>query len=135
MTGAKVGRNVRVMKIIVNSVFLDIGDNTFIGNYTMFTGAAGTTIKIGKNCDISDRVNLFTGSHRIGTIEHAAGLGYGKDIVIGDGVWIGLGSSILPGVSIGDGAIVASCACVTNDVKTATMVAGVPAVMKKELYK
>ena len=122
------------MKIIVNGVKLEIGDNTFIGNFTMITGAENTTVKIGRNCDISDRVNIFTGTHHLGTIEHAAGEGYGKDIQIGDGVWIGLGASIMPGVIIGNGSVVASCGCVKNDVESGTLVAGVPAVFKKKLF-
>ena len=132
--GVNVGRNVRVMRIQVWGVNVEIGDNTFIGNDTFITGASGTTVRIGCNCDISDRVNIFTGTHHLGTIEHAAGEGYGKDIKIGDGVWIGLGASVMPGVNIGNGAVVASCGCVNKDVESGSLVAGVPAVFKKKLF-
>ena len=132
--GIRVGKNVRVMRIIINGVKLEIGDNTFIGNYTMITGASETVVKIGKNCDISDRVNIFTGTHRTGTLDHAAGEGYGMDITIEDGAWIGLGASVMPGVQIGKGAIIASCACVKNNVEQGTLVAGVPAVTKKKVF-
>ena len=48
-------------------------------------------------------------------------------IIISDDVWIGFNSTILKGVKIGKGAIVASCAVVTKDVEEYTVVAGNPA--------
>lgn len=87
-----------------------------------------------KNCDISGRVNIITGTHQIGTIEEAAGEGYGKDITIEDGVWIGFGSTILPGVTIGKAAIIAAGSVVTHNVAPGTMVAGVPAKFKKQIF-
>ena len=56
-----------------------------------------------------------------------------KPIFIGDHVWIGANSTILKGVSIGDGAIVAAGAVVTKDVKPNTIVAGCPAKEIKEI--
>jgi acetyltransferase-like isoleucine patch superfamily enzyme len=53
-------------------------------------------------------------------------------ITIGDHVWIGMRATILKGVTIGDGAIVAAGAVVTRDVPPGTLVAGVPAVVKRE---
>ena len=52
-------------------------------------------------------------------------------VTIGDHVWIGMRATILKGVTIGDGAIVAAGAVVTRDVAPATLVAGVPAVPKR----
>lgn len=56
-----------------------------------------------------------------------------KPIVIGDNVWIGEYASVLKGVTIGTGAIVASHAVVTKDVPPYTIVAGNPARVVKEL--
>lgn len=133
--GVNVGRNVRVMRIQVWGVNVEIGDNTFIGNDTFITGASGTTVRIGKNCDISDRVNILTGTHRLGTKKQAAGEGYGEDVSIGDGVWIGLGATIMPGVTIGNGTVVAACSCVKDNVGEYSLVAGVPAKYKKSLFE
>ena len=58
-----------------------------------------------------------------------------KPIKIGDNVWIGTGSIILKGVTIGDGAVIAAGSVVTKDVEPYTMVAGVPAVVKKRNIK
>ena len=54
-------------------------------------------------------------------------------VIIGHDCWIGANSTILPGVSIGDYCVVAAGSVVTKDVPSGTMVAGVPAVCKKEL--
>ena len=57
----------------------------------------------------------------------------GKNLHIGKNVWIGSRSVILPGVTIGDGAIVAAGAVVTKDVPANTVVGGVPAKVIKEI--
>lgn len=132
--GVKVGLNVRVARIRVEGVSLIIGDNTYIGDETFITGGK-SIVRIGKNCDISSRVNIVTGTHKLGTINKAAGEGYSNNIIIGDGVWIGFGATILNGVKIGNGSIIAAGSVVTKDVNACTLVAGIPAKWKKNLYK
>jgi virginiamycin A acetyltransferase len=56
-----------------------------------------------------------------------AALPHKGDTVVGNDVWIGYGSTIMPGVRIGDGAIVASCSVVTKDVPPYAIVGGNPA--------
>ncbi|EMI52256.1 acyltransferase [Rhodopirellula sallentina] len=51
----------------------------------------------------------------------------GGDVIIGDRVWIGYRALVMPGVTIGEGAVVAAGAVVTKDVEPFTIVAGVPA--------
>lgn len=132
--GAKIGLNVRLMRIRVQGIQLIIGNNTFIGDESLIMGTVNTKVIIGKNCDISSRVNLITGTHHLGTIEQAAGEGYGEDIIIEDGVWIGFGAIILPGVKIGKGSIVAAGSVVNTSVPDGVLVAGVPAKIKKYIY-
>lgn len=134
ISGINVGKNVRVMRIRVDGVHLIIGDNSFIGDETFITGGI-TTVSIGKNCDISARVNIVTGSHRIGTLSQAAGEDYAEDIVIEDGVWIGFGATILHGVTIGKGSIIAAGSVVTTNIPSGVLAAGVPAKVKKTLYQ
>ena len=95
---------------------MTIGDNSFIGTETMISGPINSRLVIGKNCDVSNRVNFILGSHEIGNFLHRASIGYGKDILVGDGTWIGFGASILPAVKIGNGAIVAAGSVVVTDV-------------------
>ena len=131
--GDIIGQNVRLMKIKVQGVILEIGNNTFIGDETIITGGKSKVI-IGANCDISSRVNIVTGTHKLGNIEQAAGEGYSRDITIEDGVWIGFGATILPGVIIGKGSIIAAGSVVTRDIPSGVLAAGVPAKIKKKLY-
>ena len=55
-----------------------------------------------------------------------------RPIIIGDKVWIGMRATILKGVVIGDGAIIAAGAVVTKDVSPGTLVGGVPAKLIKK---
>jgi maltose O-acetyltransferase len=54
-------------------------------------------------------------------------------ITIGDGAWLGARSTILPGVTIGAGAVVAAGSVVIGDVAPDVVVAGVPAVVRRQL--
>lgn len=54
-------------------------------------------------------------------------------ISVGNGVWIGAHATVLNNIGIGDGSVIAACACVRRDVPADTMVAGVPARVIKEL--
>ena len=57
-----------------------------------------------------------------------------SEIVIGDNVWIGARATILKGVTIGDGAVIASNSVVTKDVPAKCLVGGNPAVIKKKEF-
>ena len=120
-TGVDVGKNVRVMRIRVEGVKLSIGENTFIGDETIITGGK-SNVTIGKNCEISSRVSIVTGTHKIGNIEHAAADGYSEDIIIEDGVWVGYGVTILHGVTIGKGSIIGAGSVVTTIISSASFV-------------
>lgn len=132
--GASISENVRVMRIRVQGVNLKVDSNTFIGDDTLIMGAEGTNVVIGKNCDISSRVSIVTGTHHVGSLEQAAGKGYGEDIIIEDGVWVGFGATILHGVTIGKGSIIAAGSVVVANVPENVLVVGVPAKIKKTLY-
>lgn len=134
--GAKIGENVRINS---SARFwgpgrLVIGDDVWIGPATILCTGVGGDIAIGSHVDISLRVNMSTGSHEIDVAgEHSAGKGTQKSIVVEDGVWIGMGVTILQGVTIGRKAIVAAGSVVTRDCEACVLYAGVPAVKKKSL--
>jgi acetyltransferase-like isoleucine patch superfamily enzyme len=97
-----------------------IGDRTYINRRTEIMSKNSVTI--GKGCAISwDVVITDTDYHEI------IGTSSTKPIVIGDEVWIGCKSTILKGVTIGNGAVVAAGSVVTKDVDPHTLVAGIPA--------
>jgi acetyltransferase-like isoleucine patch superfamily enzyme len=81
-------------------------------------------IEIGKNCCIGEGVLLLTGSHNI----HSSRFDLvTKSITISDNVWVATNAIILPGVTIGEGAVVAAGSVVTKDVEPWTVVGGNPA--------
>lgn len=112
---------------ISRNLIISIGNKTFIGSNAVITGAVNSKVTIGSYCDISDHVHFVTGTHLIDEFGiRAAGNGYSKDIVIGNGVWIGYKVLIMPGVSVGDNSIIGAGSVVNKDVPEKTIVAGNP---------
>ena len=109
---------------------IHVGDNFHADyNCTMLDLAE---IRIGNNCLIGPDVGIYTAGHRLEPEGRTLDV-YGMPITIGNDVWIGGNSTILPGVSIGDGAVVAAGAVVTKDVEPNTIVGGVPAKVIKKI--
>ena len=134
LQGYTIAKSVRISSKarLSGAIKIQIGDGTYIGDNTVITGGMAS-IHIGNNCDVSDNVLICSGSHLIGDSTRRAGIGVGYPIIIGDGVWIGIGSIILPGVTIGEGSIIAAGSVVIKNVPPNCLVAGNPAVFKKEL--
>ncbi len=106
---------------------LKMGDNSNIGPYS-FIGCSGF-IEIGNRVMMGPRVNLLAENHNFGRTDipiKAQGVTR-SCIVIGDDCWLGASCSILAGVTIGQGSIVAAGAVVTRDVPPFSIVGGVPA--------
>jgi maltose O-acetyltransferase len=84
-------------------------------------------VSIGAKAQIGPGVQILTADHPRDPAVRASGLESGRPIAIGANVWIGGGALILPGVTIGDDAIVGAGAVVTRDVPAASTVVGNPA--------
>jgi len=127
LNGAKIGRDcfVRGGLQIQESFNLTLGDDVFINHGCCFDASAPITI--GAGVRISYQVTLITGGHDIGPHECRAGGMDPQPIDIGTGAWIGARATILSGVKVGAGAVVAACAVVTRDVPADTLVIGCPA--------
>lgn len=108
---------------------ITVGKNVFINSGCHFQDQGGITI--GDGTLIGHNVVLATINHDLdpanGRKNHYA------PIRIGTHVWIGSNATVLPGVSIGDWAVVAAGAVVTRDVPPHTVVTGVPARIQKRL--
>ena len=102
---------------------ISIGSFTRINKNVLLDGR-GASLVIGNNVDIAQEVNIWTLQHDYNDPYYRA---VGKSVIIEDYVWIASRATILPGVTIGRGAVVASCAVVTKDVPPLSVVAGVPA--------
>lgn len=133
--GAIIGDGVRINSSakIAGIGKLSIGVNTWIGPDT--TIMCSSEITIGANCDIAPRVYIGDGTHEITPQEdRIAGIDTTKKIAIGDGCWLCVNSTILPGVSIGKKCVVAAGAVVARSFnENKILLAGVPAEKKKEL--
>jgi maltose O-acetyltransferase len=82
------------------------------------------TITIGDRVGIGHQVLIMTGSHKIGTRERRSGELITAPVVIEDGVWIGARSIILPGVTIGAGAVIGAGSMVNKDIPADTLISG-----------
>ncbi len=110
---------------------LVIGDHCKLG--------AKVYLDLADNIIFRDRVNLgpevmlITGTHEIGSAQNRLGKLVPKPVCIGSGAWLGARCTVLPGVTVGDGAVVGAGALVNRDVPPHTLVAGVPAVVIRKL--
>jgi acetyltransferase-like isoleucine patch superfamily enzyme len=108
-----------------------IGAHCYINRDCYFDGE--TLITIGDRVAVGPGVYFITGTHRMGPHTQRAGVLIAAPIRVGDGAWIGARAILLPGVTVGAGAVVAAGAVVMKDVPADTLVAGVPAQMKRNL--
>jgi acetyltransferase-like isoleucine patch superfamily enzyme len=86
-------------------------------------------ITIGSKVSISQQVIILTADHDVDARDFA---GRSRKVVIEDFVWIGTRAILLPGVTVGKGAIIAAGAVVNKDVQPYTVVGGVPAKLIKD---
>lgn len=91
------------------------------------------SITIGNNCFIAMNCVLTTSTHEIGDSKRRAGNNRLLPIIIEDGCWLGTNVTVLPGVTIGRGCIIAAGAVVTKNCEPNGMYAGVPARRIKDL--
>lgn len=101
---------------------IHIGEGTVIGDKAILDGRSG--IKIGKNVNFSTGVWIWTNQHKVNDISFGI---EGKPVIIEDRVWLSNRTIILPGVTVGEGAVVAAGAVVTKSVEPFVIAGGVPA--------
>lgn len=104
---------------------ISIGDSCLltIGSYWDLAAP----IRLGNFVVLAPEVMLLTATHDIQNPQNRAGKMEARPVTICDGVWLGARCMILPGITVGEGAIVGAGAVVTKDVPKNTIVAGVPA--------
>jgi acetyltransferase-like isoleucine patch superfamily enzyme len=102
---------------------IQIGKNVFINHACSFLDMGGITIE--DDVLIGPKVNLITENHPLDPVDRRALVA--KPIIIKRNAWIGAAVTILPGVTIGENAVVAAGAVVSKDVPANTVVGGIPA--------
>jgi len=119
----------------------DYGYNVHMGSgsYINFncTILDSCKVSIGRRVLIAPNVQLYAASHPLdGHVRQGTkGPEFGKPITIGDDVWVGGGAIILPGVTIGNNAVIGAGSVVTRDVEPYTVVGGNPAKPIRQLEK
>jgi maltose O-acetyltransferase len=101
------------------------GRNLFVNYDCIFLDVA--PIDIGDDVQIAPAVQLYTATHPLDPAVRRLGLESGRPIRIGNNVWIGGGAIVLPGVTIGDDAVIGAGSVVTRDVPAGVVVVGNPA--------
>jgi len=99
-----------------------IGRYCTIGDSAFLDGRSGLTI--GDSVNFGSHVTVYTRQHDVDAADFAE---VGAPVVIGDRAWVSSHSIVLPGVTIGEGAVVAAGSVVTKDVAPFTLVGGNPA--------
>jgi maltose O-acetyltransferase len=102
-----------------------VGSGVFANFGCVFLDVVG--IEVGDGCQIGTLVQILTADHPRAPALRRQGLEMGRPVRIGQNVWIGSGAIILPGVSVGDDAIVGAGSVVTRDVPPGATVVGNPA--------
>ncbi|WP_165962301.1 MULTISPECIES: DapH/DapD/GlmU-related protein [Arthrobacter] len=103
-----------------------IGKGSFIGADVLIEANTSAEVRVGENVAIGPRTTILTSTHEIGEHKKRAGNAVARSVSIGDGAWIGANATILPGISIGSGAVVAAGTVVHKDVPGSVVVGGQP---------
>lgn len=110
---------------------IELGHNFYANHNCVVLDAA--KVSIGDDVLLGPGVQIYTVTHPLDAQQRKTGLEQGKAVVIGHSVWIGGAAVILPGVTIGEGAVIAAAAVVTKDVPAYALMAGNPAKIVKML--
>ncbi len=109
---------------------IEAGKN-FYANYNC-TILDVAKVKIGDNCQMASNVEIYTAGHPIHPMSRSSMYEYGKEVTIGDNVWIGGNVVVCPGVHIGDNVVIGAGSVVTKDIPDWSVAAGNPCrVLKK----
>lgn len=106
---------------------ISFGKQVFINH--SFTAMSIGGITLGDNVQIGPHVTIVTDNHDLGN----RNILKCKSVTIGNNVWIGAGVTVMPGVTIGDNAVIAGGAVVTKDVPPNTIAGGAPAKVIKQI--
>ena len=127
----RVGENVHFEK----GMRIDYGCNTHIGNNVFinfnFVLLDCAPVTIGNNVFIAPDVQIYTAQHPLDPDTRNQHIGSARPINIGDDVWIGGGSIILPGVTIGKGSTIGAGSVVKHDIPSGVIAAGNPCQVKR----
>ena len=115
----------------------DYGYNIFVGenffaNYNLVVLDVGK-VTIGDNAQIAPNVSIYTAGHPVHPDSRNSGYEYGIDVTIGDNVWIGGNTCIMPGVTIGNNVVIGAGSVVTKSLPDNVIAFGNPCKVYREI--
>lgn len=110
---------------------IEAGKN-FFANYNC-TIIDVAKVKIGDNCQFAPNVSIYTAGHPIHPVARNSMYEYGIGVTIGDNVWIGGNTVIMPGVHIGSNTVIGAGSVVTKDIPDWVVAAGNPCRVIKQI--
>lgn len=124
LAGAEIGQSTSIFRgtTVLAADCLEVGDSVSIGFRCMLDARGG--LVIGDRTVIASDTQIITAAHEVHSPNFAA---YMKPVDIGSYVWLASRVTVLPGVSIGDRAVVGACSLVRKDVLPQEIVVGNPA--------
>jgi acetyltransferase-like isoleucine patch superfamily enzyme len=129
--GVRIGRGSAVLGPLDFVGLGDVRELFSIGEDTLISGPLrvdlGASVAIGNQVQLGHDVLMLTVEHEIGPARGRCGRRRAAPIVVRDGAWIASRVTLLPGVTVGEGAVVAAGAVVQHDVEPNALVGGVPA--------
>jgi acetyltransferase-like isoleucine patch superfamily enzyme len=137
LIGVRIGPQTRIYgKMEIEGVG-DVLANVSIGAQCLLTTPiylnASGEIRIGDCVTLGHHVVVITDDHRMDDPERRGGERFSRPVIMEAGVWVGARATILPGVTLGRGCVVAAGSLVNRDVPAHTLVGGVPARRIKDL--
>lgn len=124
LAGAKIGHATSVFRgtTVLSADRLEIGNSVSVGFRCMLDARGGLTI--GDRTVLASDTQVITAAHEVNSPTFAA---YMAPVRIGSYVWLASRVTVLPGVSIGDEAVIGACSLVRTDIGEKEIAAGVPA--------
>lgn len=110
---------------------IEVGEN-FFANYNLTILDVGK-VTIGDNAQIAPNVSIYTAGHPVHPDSRNSGYEYGIPITIGDNVWIGGNTVILPGVTIGNNVVIGAGSVVSKDLPDNVIAVGNPCRVIREI--
>lgn len=110
---------------------IEVGKNLFMNYNCMIIDVAKVTI--GDNCMFAPNVAIYTAGHPVHPVTRNSLYEYGVEVTIGDNVWIGGNSVVLPGVHIGSNTVIGAGSVVTKDIPDWVIAAGNPCKVIREI--
>ncbi|GAA1917100.1 acyltransferase [Nocardioides lentus] len=124
------GLDVRTMNVFsgtrITGTDLRVGRGTFV-NHECYLDVARGRVEIGEDCHLAPQVMVLTATHERDASGGAGRASQYRTTVIADRVWLGARATVLPGVRVGEGCVVAAGAVVAADCEPGGVYGGVPA--------